>query len=80
MQDNWDATGDVACRLMLVAGTKRPRQRAALPPSYMPSYLAKHIPNDLPRGEKYPVDSPFHYPRVAYGSGKSKLGKQHMSI
>ncbi|KAM5544870.1 hypothetical protein V8D89_001768 [Ganoderma adspersum] len=71
--DYWDAQARVACQVTLIAGTKRPDSRPALPPSYMPSYLEKQIGKETGLGAKVPIHAHYHYPRIAYGSGNTKL-------
>ncbi|PIL28357.1 hypothetical protein GSI_09508 [Ganoderma sinense ZZ0214-1] len=73
IKDNWSPGADKACEITLIAGTKRPDTRPTLPPSSMPSYLAKKIDAGTPSGKPFVTTSDFHYPRISYGSGKSKL-------
>ncbi|KAM5544873.1 hypothetical protein V8D89_001771 [Ganoderma adspersum] len=73
IEDNWDAKDGKACKVTLIAGIERPLARAALPPSYMPSYLAKNIKEGTDAGSEVPIPSHFHYPRIMYNAGKAKI-------
>ncbi|PIL28361.1 hypothetical protein GSI_09512 [Ganoderma sinense ZZ0214-1] len=73
IKDDWRPEADKPCTITLIAETKRPAARPALPESYMPSYLAKKIDAGTPSGESFDTTSHFHYPRISYSSGRSKL-------